>query len=118
MWKGEKLKKTEESDIDGIGRFAGAFRKEQQRTVPPQSILKKYSLEQETMVRVISRSSHDIVVETVDPEYEKISGTLHHDRGIFFYNNVDLPRRLKLATVSRPSSRIRKGGISPSMTVS
>lgn len=94
--KGEKLKKTEESDIDGIGRFAGEFRKEQQRTVPPQSILKKYSLEQETMVRVISRSSHDIVVETVDPEYEKISGTLHHDRGIFFYNNVDFAQALEV----------------------
>lgn len=94
--KGEKLKKTEESDIDGIGRFAGAFRKEQQRTVPPQSILKKYSLEQETMVRVISRSSHDIVVETVDPEYEKVSGTLHHDRGIFFYNNVDFAQALEV----------------------
>lgn len=94
--KGEKLKKTEESDIAGIERFASAFRKEQQRTIPTKSILKKYSLEQEAMVRVVSRNSHDIVVETIDPDYEKISGTLHHDRGIFFYNNVDFAQALEV----------------------
>lgn len=94
--KGEKLKKTEESDIAGIERFASAFRKEQQRTIPTKSILKKYSLEQEAMVRVVSRNSHDIVVETIDPDYEKIPGTLHHDRGIFFYNNVDFAQALEV----------------------
>lgn len=94
--KGEKLKKTEETDIAGIERFASAFRKEQQRTIPPKSILKKYSLEQEVMVRVVSRSSRDLVVETIDPDYEKISGTLHHDRGIFFYNNADFAQALEV----------------------
>lgn len=94
--KGEKLKKTEESDIAGIERFASAFRNEQKRTIPTKSILKKYSLEQEAMVRVVSRNSHDIVVETIDPDYEKISGTLHHDRGIFFYNNVDFAQALEV----------------------
>lgn len=94
--KGEKLKKTEETDIAGIERFASAFRKEQQRTNPPKSILKKYSLEQEVMVRVVSRNSRDLVVETIDPDYEKISGTLHHDRGIFFYNNADFAQALEV----------------------
>ena len=94
--KGEKLKKTEESDIAGIERFASTFRNEQQSITPPQSILKKYSLEQEVMVRVVSKSSHDIVIETVAPDYEKISGTLYHNKGIFFYNNADFARALEV----------------------
>lgn len=109
--KGEKLKKTEESDIDGIGRFAGAFRKEQQRTVPPQSILKKYSLEQEVMVRVVSGNGHDIMVETVDPDYEKISGTLRHDRGIFFYNNVDFAQALEVGDCFRAVVKDKERGV-------
>ena len=108
--KGEKLKKTEESDIDGIGRFAGAFRKEQQRTVPPQSTLKKYSLEQEVMVRVVSGNGHDIMVETVDPDYEKISGTLRHDRGIFFYNNVDFAQALEVGDCFRAVVKDKERG--------
>lgn len=93
--KSEKLKMTEESDISAIERFVGAFRNEQQRITPSQSILKKYSLGQEVMVRVVS-NNYGIVVETVDPDYEKISGTLHHSRGIFFYNNVDFAHALEV----------------------
>ena len=64
------------SDIAAIERFASSFMKEQKRITPPRSILKKYSPEQEVMARVVSKSSHDIVVETVDPDYEKISGPM------------------------------------------
>lgn len=93
--KAEKLKQSESSDIAAIERFTCDFRRNQREVKPSSEILKKYSVDQEVVVRVTDNHGC-FTIETADPNYEKISGTLHHTKGLFYYSDTDFAKALEV----------------------
>ena len=91
--KNEKLKHSESSDITAIEKFSNEFRIIQRSVRPSPDSLRKYNVDQEVVVRVTDNRGC-FTLETADPNYEKITGKLHHPRGLFYYNDVDFSKAL------------------------
>ena len=94
--KQEKLKQSDSSDIAKIDAFTTSFRRQQDKVLPSPTGLKRYADEAEVMVRVCDLGPGRFVIETADPNYEKIRGTLHHPKGLFYYTDNDFVRALNI----------------------
>ena len=93
--RNEKLRQSESSDITAIEKFSKEFRINQRGVRPSRETLKKYSVDQEVVVRVTDNRGC-FTFETADPNYEKIKGELYHPRGLFYYKNIDFAKALDI----------------------
>lgn len=93
--KDDRLKQSESCDIASIDRFTCEFRRSQRGVVTSDVTLKRYSDGQTVVVKISDTSPKRIMVETVDPNYEKVRGEIVKGKGWYFYNEKDLDRALK-----------------------
>lgn len=94
--KDEKLKQSESYMVKRIDAFTSEFRRNQRKVFPTITALKKYADGQAITVRVTFVSNSSIRVESVDPDFERITGTIEKGDGWFFYSEKDLAATIKI----------------------
>lgn len=74
----DKLKKSQQGDVDAIYSFTGSFLEDCRKIVPVQKKLLSYDPTDKCpiRVRIIRKEHNSIIVKTIDPKYETITGEL------------------------------------------
>lgn len=87
---GQKLKQTLSDSVKDMDEYTKDFILEQARVQNKPSIrqLKTYDDGSEVIVKVVS-IGHDVHVETIDPDYQKIHGTIKYERQSLVYYYTD-----------------------------
>lgn len=109
--KDDRLKQSESCDIASIDRFTCEFRRCMRGVVPSDIALKRYSDGQAVVVMISNTSPKRIMVETVDPNYEKVRGAIVKGKGWFFYNEKDLDHALKVGDYVKVTIDDREKGL-------
>lgn len=91
----DKLKQSDSADYQKIDEFVHNIRNSQMQVKPSVNAAKHYSKGEIMDVRVVSISPFDVVLETVDPSYEKITAPLKEESA-FYYGKRDFTKFLRV----------------------
>lgn len=96
--KNEKLKQSDEDNIDLIAKHAKYFIEEQSKIIPSTEKPKKVYANGDSLLAEITKCTWDRVeVKSIDPEYEGIEGSLcFTDANILYYYPSDFYKYLKV----------------------
>ena len=89
----QKLKQSHESQIPEMEKYIQDFIHEQEKIKnkkQPPILLKSYSDNDEVVVRVSKIENGTISVETTDPKYQKLAGSIEFDKQslVYYYTNT------------------------------
>ena len=90
----DKLKQSDSSDYQKIDEFVHNLQAAQMRVKPSVNAAKHYDKDETMDVRVASISPFEVVLETVDPSYEKITAPLKEESA-FYYSKRDFTKFLR-----------------------
>lgn len=84
--KSEKLKQSQAGNIENIREFTAQFMTDQRKVCQK---LKKYNSDMVLKVRLVSKKNGHLQVESIDKEYQKVSGEVVFNKNFFFYSEQD-----------------------------
>ena len=84
--RADRLRQSQQSDIAAIKTFVKEFMASQQRVRPQ---LKSYKVGDIVEVRLIGKKGRHMQVETVDMNYQQITGVVKFPQNYMFYNEQD-----------------------------
>lgn len=90
----DKLKQSDSSDYQKIDEFVHNLQAAQMRVKPSVNAAKHYDKDETMDVRVASISPFEVILETVDPSYEKITAPLKEESA-FYYSKRDFTKFLR-----------------------
>lgn len=94
--KGDKLKKSDEEDIEKMERFTRDFLISQKDVTPVAKRLKGWTEGDRLTVRVTGKRNSCLYLKSTSKDHEPIEGVLENEEGFLYYDTIDFFRALNV----------------------